>query len=100
MGGPGARSGAALKSSLAFLPNFEGVTEFYQDVDAASLSPSEADRFDVRSGRGSEGTDNIPVGFFYGINDWMPFRAVKLISEKAARYSARNIPVLLLKHSG
>lgn len=72
--------------------NFEGSSEYYRLP--AGGKPAEG------AAPGRTEVDAVPVAFFYGQSDWMPFHAARLISEKVARHSGRAVPVLLLKHSG
>eukprot|EP00811_Abedinium_folium_P035651 NODE_8426_length_1496_cov_9.563185.p1 GENE.NODE_8426_length_1496_cov_9.563185~~NODE_8426_length_1496_cov_9.563185.p1 ORF type:complete len:492 (+),score=79.50 NODE_8426_length_1496_cov_9.563185:161-1477(+) len=50
--------------------------------------------------RGSGSVAMFPVCFLYGQDDWMDYRAAKLISDKAAQHAGRIIPVLRVLHSG
>jgi len=79
--------GRRVEEFLGLPPQFEAGSEFYTADCSAPLATAKID-------------NHVPVAFFYGKSDWMPFRAARLISEKAARYSQMEVPVLLLNHSG
>jgi len=91
--------GKRVEEFLGLPRNFEGGSEYYSVYSPISHPGSAPDEVTISSGT-NKTDEPIPVAFFYGKSDWMPFRAAKLISEKVARHSQRDVPVLLLNHSG
>lgn len=114
--------GRRLEQFLGLPASFEGGSEFYgsgvsvsnrktlplSDSDAAPQQipsawpcdepPPQSPDLDVEIGLKVAG--EVPVSFFYGKNDWMPWRAAQLISEKIARHNKKNVPLLLLRNAG
>ncbi|CAK0798681.1 unnamed protein product, partial [Prorocentrum cordatum] len=65
--------GQRLERFLGVPDGFERDSEFYSQTAADNGGQGGAD-----AGRTSATTGSIPVAFFYGKNDWMPFRAARL----------------------
>mmetsp|Transcript_28806 Transcript_28806/g.82490 ORF Transcript_28806/g.82490 Transcript_28806/m.82490 type:complete len:636 (+) Transcript_28806:157-2064(+) len=91
--------GRRLEQLLGLPRNFEGCSEYYC-LDRSKRYRDDAS-LEIEDGEDDESlAPNVPVSFFYGKSDWMPFQAARLISEKVARHSGKAVPVLQLKHAG
>jgi pimeloyl-ACP methyl ester carboxylesterase len=88
--------GRRVEQFLGLPASCEDDSEFYSAVKQVAVAHDHSRSLEM----GSRNAGKVPVSFFYGKSDWMPFRAATLISDKARRHCHRNVPVLLLRHSG